>query len=145
MAASIVTLAESVTTLLRDRSIAGNFSQSFSPVRAYVPQYNLQDMNVLHVTVVPRSSTVTVSDRRHLLIVDYSIDVAVQKRVPNLDNTEFDGLLGLVEEIGTYLLTAPVENFTVIGMPNDPIYDPSSAAEFRQFTSVLSMQYRQLR
>lgn len=143
--AEIMQIAAAVVTTLND----GTFSEAFTAAGAYRPTYELPDMGAVHVTVVPRSLAETPLSRstdRH----DYTIDVAVQKRLDAA--TEVDAQVGalmlLVGEVRDYMRRRPLAGMASahwIGTENAPIFEPDHLAEWRQFTSVLSLSYRVLR
>lgn len=143
MAATIVTLAGEILSQLLAQSAVGGFNQSFLPVLAFVPLYSLQDMDTLHVTVLPRGSTGLKVDRGKNIIEELSVDIAVQKRLPGLDFALFQNMLELTEQLRDYLIVNPPSGFTVVGWTTDPIYDPQAAFELRQFTGVLTVTYKQ--
>jgi len=72
-------IASAVATEL-NAAPAGTFEPTFTAQRVYLPQYDLKDMIDLHVTVVPKGVVVQ-SASRAVSQYDYSIDVAVQKKL----------------------------------------------------------------
>lgn len=151
MTAPLLAVADAVVTLLNAASDAGTFSQEFRAERLYVPVYQLADeVRLLKVTVLARGQTHERADRGNLLACAYLVDVGVQKRVPGLDwgdKTELDALMGLAQELADYLWKTPLSSPSVkaFAIENDPAYDPAHLEELRQFTSVLTVTYRQLR
>jgi len=119
----------------------------FTATRTYLPRYKLEDMDTLHVTVVPKTDTVLAGDRgksRH----DYQLDVAVQKKLEAADNAEIDPLVTLTEEIADYfrgkrlaLLPSAVWGTTEVRA----IYDPEHLVELGQFTSLVTFTFRVMR
>ena len=140
----IVQLADAVVADLA----AEQFSQAFTPTRAYVPTIDLQEVKDLVVTVVANARSETPVSRADDE-VDYTIDVGVQKKISGDVNTsgEVDALLALVLEVAAFLnrhrLTEAAD-MTWVGTKNDPIYYPEHLLNLRQFTSVLSVSYRQI-
>jgi hypothetical protein len=139
----VVTIADAVTTALN----AGGFAQPFTAVRLYRPQFELKDMDTLHVTVVPRGLTIQPASRgidQH----DYQVDVAVQKRLATENAAEIDSLMELVEQIGDrfrhkVLETDPPAMW--MKSENAPIYAPEHLEQLRQFTSVVTLTFRAMR
>ena len=74
---AIIPLADAVVAALN----SGTFSQPFTAMRLYVPNFDLKDMKDLHVSVVPRGVELSTASRS-LLQHDVQIDVAVQKSCP---------------------------------------------------------------
>lgn len=128
----------------------GSFGQPLTAQRAYVPVFDLGEMANLHVTVVPRAASTERADRSSRQF-DYSIDVAVQKKLsppPGGGNQESDELMLLVERIGDYFFgrrPATFNQAVCTKVDNDPIYSPEHWREMRQFTSVLTLVFRVLR
>ncbi|MCY2923843.1 MAG: hypothetical protein NT031_00105 [Planctomycetota bacterium] len=123
------------------------FDQAFTAVRSYRPQFDLEDMTALHVTVVPRTreggtpSRGTAQDR----IV---IDVAVQKRLDEKigDEEQIDALVGLTEQIADFLATAgPYAGARWIEDENAPVYSREHLTSLHQFTTVVSVSLLHMR
>ena len=132
-------LADAVVKELND----GDFSQSFTAARAYIPEASLADLATLRVTVVPKSASVQPLTRD----VDswqYEIDVGVQQRVDTSATDGTDALVVLVQEFidkmrRTRLADYPVARW--VSITNDPIYDPKQLREQKVFTSVITVAY----
>ncbi len=139
MPASIVAIADAVTAELNGSS----FSQPFVAQRSYVPTYDLQTMNDLKVTVVPKGIS-SVSLDRSRDSFDYQVDVAVQKKtLIQLDVV--DPLMLLVEEIADHFRTNLLVSFPgarFMNVENSPVFAPDHLQELRQFTSVLTLTFR---
>ena len=133
-------IADAVCSDLND----GTFSQSFTATRLYLPNFKLQEMDDLHVTVVPRSITSDLSARSNTRF-DCVVDIAVQKKVDPTDvQHDCDELTVLVREIATYFrrrrLTA-YQTANWLGDSNDPVYIPEHLDQMHQFTGVLKLTY----
>ena len=139
----IADIADAVVTELN----AHMFSQAVAAARAYLPRYDLAEMKDLHVTVVPKGVEIDVSSRT-LAQHDYSIDIAVQKRLSGDDQSDMDGLMGLVEEVADFFRQrrlAAYPNAVWARTENMPIYAPEHMEQMRQFTSVLTLTFRVIR
>ena len=126
---------------------AATFSQSVAAERHYLPQFELKEMQTLHVTVVPKTVVLASSDRSRSQR-DYSIDMAVQKRLETGDNAELDPLLALVEQIADHFRGRRLASFpdaAWLKTEQTVLYAPEHIDELRQFTSVLTLTYRVLR
>lgn len=139
MPANIVAIADAVTAELNGTV----FSQPFVAQRSYVPTYDLQSMNDLKVTVVPKALSNVALDRSRDSC-DYLIDVAVQKKTTAQPDS-VDPLMLLVEEIADHLRSQPLASFPgarCMNVENAPVFAPDHLQELRQFTSVLTLTFR---
>jgi len=139
--AAITDIADAVVAELNGHT----FSLPVTAVRAYVPQYELAEMNTLHVTVVPKGRTKSAVGRVPRTS-EHTLDVAVQKKLAGEGTVDADPLMGLVEEIDTYFdigkRLASYPNAVCVAVANLPIFAPDHFEQFRQFTSVLSLTFR---
>lgn len=137
---TVIEVADALTRSLNDRE----FSIPFTAERLLLPEFELGDMDTLHVTVVPKSIKMT-SLGRGQMQRDVEIDVAVQMRYKEATSEEIDPLMELVDEIaeaypGRRLETMPLAS--CLRVENDPIYAPEHMQEYRQFTSLLTFVFR---
>lgn len=141
--ALVIEIAEAV----RQELIAASFSQPLAAVRRYVPVYELADMDLLHVTVVPKDTELELADRSGLIEQDCRLDIGIQQRVDPDKLEQVDALMGLVEEVadhfsGWRLETPPAR---CVHIENRPLYDPVHLDQLRQLTSVLTLTFRATR
>ena len=143
MTTTIIDIADALVAELNGNA----FSRTFTAARAYYPTVELADMSVLHVTVVPKSKSTTpinrISDQE-----DLAIDIGVQQRFSAGADpiAEADGLMAFVDEIAAFLNRRPLAGLPALawlGTDNENVYSPEHFAQFRQFTSVLTVTYRQ--
>lgn len=137
---TVIEVADALTRSMNDRE----FSIPFTAERLLLPEFELGDMDTLHVTVVPKSIKMT-SLGRGQMQRDVEIDVAVQMRYREATPEEIDPLMELVDEIaeaypGRRLETMPLAS--CLRVENDPIYAPEHMQEYRQFTSLLTFVFR---
>ena len=143
-----IRIAEAVVAVLG----AATLSQPFTAERHYLPEFALEDMDTLHVSVVPAEFLSDMADRARDR-AEYTVHIAVQKRVskhqpPGLDNAAIDELMRLVEEIGDlfrHKRLAGYEDAHWVKTENKPIYDPKHLQEHGQFTSLLALTFRVMR
>ena len=143
--AVVVEIADAVVTALN----GAHLSQPVSAQRYYLPEFDLKDMDTLHVSVVPAELDEEIADRAHDR-AEYKIHVAVQKRVakqdpPGIDTAAIDALMQLVEEIDDlfrHKRLAGYEQAHWAKTENKPIYDPKHLKEHGQFTSLLVFTFR---
>lgn len=123
------------------------FSQPVTAVRSYLPQYDLTEMQSLHVTVVPKGVVLGSADRSRGQ-GDYSVDVAVQRKFAAGDNADLDGLTNLVEEVINHFRGRRLDSYpdaAWLKTEQTVLYAPEHMAELRQFTSIVTFTYRVLR
>jgi len=138
MSSMITNLADAVVSELNGVT----FSMAFTAERLYRPDFELADMQDLHVSVVPRALEMT-SVGRGLGQYDVQIDVAVQRKLDAADNTEIDALMALVGELVEFFPVKRQFGDSVwVRTENSPIYSPEHLGELRQFTSVLTATLR---
>ena len=143
-----IQIADAMVAVLNDATL----SQPVTAVRHYLPEFDLKEMDELHVSVVPAELDEEIADRSRDR-AEYKIHVAVQKRVskqepPGLDTAAIDGLMRLVEEIDDLFRHKPLagyENAHWVKTENKPIYDPKHLKEHGQFTSLLAFTYQVVR
>ena len=126
---------------------AGSFSQSVNAQRAYLPEFELPEMENLQVTVVPKSVTTLPGGRAHNQH-DYAIDVAVQQKLQTTDDAEIDDLLTLVDEIADHFRFKRLGSYpgaVWLKTANEPVYAQEHLQEMRQFTSILTFTFRVMR
>jgi hypothetical protein len=145
---TVLQIADAVVQELA-QAPAGTFVLPFTPQRRVLPVFDLEQLKDLHVTVVPRAVEISAATRS-LSQHDVQVDVGVQARIPvgqkDLD-AELSPLLGLVEQISTWLRRRPLTNLpwaAWTSTANDPIYAPEHLNDQRVFTSVLTLTYRLL-
>lgn len=142
MSAVVIGVADAVAA----RIGAASLSQTVTAVRAYVPVYDLESMDALHVTVVPRGLEMTAQSRGSDSFA-YHVDVAVQRRVPDRTPETIDPLMLLTEEIVDLFrgrnLDDPAAACTAAA--NEPIYDPSHLDEMTLFTAVVRLSFTMTR
>ena len=148
MSAITVKIADAVVESLNTAVL----SQPITAVRYYLPEFDLKEMDELHVSVVPAELDEEIADRGRDR-AEYKIHVAVQKRVarqdpPGLDIGAIDGLMQLVQEIDDLFRHKPLAGFDQAlwaKTENKPIYDPKHLQENQQFTSLLAFTFRVIR
>jgi hypothetical protein len=89
---------------------AAEFDFEFVAERMYVPNFDLEDMKELRVTVVPRDVELFPHDRAHNKY-HCRVDVAVQKKFSKGTNEEIDPLVDLVERIADEFRLKRLDSF----------------------------------
>lgn len=145
MPSTTIQIADAVVAVLN----AAMLSQPFTAVRHYLPEFDLKEMETLHVSVVPAELDEEIADRTRDR-AEYKIHVAVQERVarqhpPGIDTAAVDALLQLVEEIDDLFRHKRLTGYEQAHWAkteNKPIYDPKHLKEHGQFTSLLVFTFR---
>ena len=125
----------------------GTFSESFLAQRRVLPEFDLEDLAELKVSVVPKSVEITGSTRAASQY-EVAVDVGVQKKLSKDLDAEVAALGTLVDEMADYLRRRTLDQapFAVwVGIRNEPVYVPEHLAERRVFTSVLTVTYRAMK
>ena len=139
----ITNVADSVVAELN----AGSFSWPFTAERRNLPHFDQADMKTLHVTVVPKGVIVSPGGRSYNQH-DYSIDVAIQKKVDAEEGTEVDSLLELVDEFADQFRFKRLSSYPGaiwLKTEHPSVYSQEHLHEMRQFTSVLTFTFRIMR
>ena len=137
---TVIQIADSVVAEIN----AGDFSKkSLSAQRLYVPDFDLEDMKELRVTVVPREVEYLpldrVSNKYHA-----TIDVAIQKKFSKGDAKEIDPLVMFVEELADYFRLKRLNSYVAarcIKVENAVLYSTEHWTQFNQFTSLLTLTF----
>ena len=140
MASKLLGIADAVVATINSASL----SQTVNAERLFLPQFDLQEMNVLRVVVVPKEEERKPLSRK-IKEAAYSVDVGVLKKVKSAEASEVDPLCVLVAEIamafdGKRLDSIP-EAFCMVAK-TDPVYSVEHMEQLRQFTSVLTLSFK---
>jgi hypothetical protein len=136
---TILQIADSVTAQLN----AADLSQPIDAERLYVPNFDLEDMKELRVSVVPREVQFLPMDRSQSRYHG-KIDIAVQKKFKDGDNAEIDPLVALVEEIADVFRMKRLDSLVAarcIHVENSVLYSTEHWEQLRQFTSLLTLTF----
>lgn len=145
--AEILSIADAVVSALNGEAFQETLTEEFTAARLFLPDFKLEDMDTLHVSVVPKSITEEVASRSSA-DYHYQIDIGVQKRFSSIENTEIDPLVDLVEQIAALFKLATLAEYpsvTWIKTEHPALYSPEHMAQLRQFTSVLTLTYRRIK
>lgn len=121
------------------------FGQAVEAVRGYVPEYELAELDRLHVTVVPGNMEEAPLDRACTMFRP-RVDVAVQQRIDSGDLAEADALMDLTQEIAAVLRggTLTLASGAVArwaGAEWSTPYAPVELKTRRLFVAVLTLEY----
>ncbi len=136
-------MAQAISTLLN----GGSFSIPFESQVLLKPLFDLTDLGALKVTVVPVSLGLE-RIARGISSGQYEVDIAVQQKLPAEDmDADIESLMALVLEIAQYLDTTPLEYQTgkhtaAVKTDIKPIYSMEHLAEYKVFTSVVTVTYK---
>jgi hypothetical protein len=136
---TVLQVADSVTAQLN----AAEFDFEFVAVRMYVPNFDLEDMKELRVSVVPRDVELLPHDRAHNKY-HCRVDVAVQKKFSKGTNDEIDPLVDLVEKIADEFRLKRLTSFQAarcVKAEYAVLYSSEHWEQLRQFTSLLTLTF----
>jgi len=142
----VIDIADAVTTEL-NAAPAGTFDPTFNAERRVLPEFGLEDLAELKVTVVPKRVEITGSTRSASQY-EIAVDIGVQKKCGKDLDTEVAALGTLVDQIADYLRRRPLSAAPFaawVSITNEPVYAPEHLAEQRVFTSVLTVTYRAMK
>jgi len=145
--AEILSIADAVVTALNADEFQETLTEEFTAERLFLPNFKLEDMDALHVSVVPKSMTEEAASRNDV-DYQYQIDIGVQKRFTKLESSEIDPLVDLVEQIAALFKLASLPTYTDvtwIKTDHPALYAPEHMEQLRQFTSVLTLTYRRIK
>jgi hypothetical protein len=111
--------------------------------RLYVPNFDLEDMKELRVSVVPRDVELLPHDRAHNRY-HCRVDVAVQKKFSKGTNEEIDPLVDLVEKIADEFRLKRLVSFQAarcVKAEHAVLYSSEHWEQLRQFTSLLTLTF----
>ena len=122
------------------------FCQAFTARRRVLPEFDLEALSELQVTVVPKGVEITGATRTASQR-EIAVDIGLQKKLGADLESEVAELLELTERIAAYLSRrrlAAAPQAAWVAVANEPVYSPEHLAEQRAFTSVLTVTYRAL-
>lgn len=139
MAAAILQLADAIVAALNDH----DFEQPVTAVRTYLPRYRLEELDQVKLTIVPKDDEGE-REARGLWQDDYSVDLAIQKRLTSPDETtEMDGLVLLGQRIVDFLRSAKLGvPATFLRSGFAPLFDPDHLEQHQTLTTVVNLVYR---
>lgn len=138
-----IAIADAVAATINSAP-AGTFSEAFEAQRRIRPVFEPADLADLKVTVVPRSIAIEAGDRTTDFF-DASVDIAVQRKVEQQDESQVVALLDLAEEIGDHLRRRRLEGLpdaVFRGLAHEPLVAVEHLDQMGVFTSVLTATYR---
>lgn len=138
MTAQILTLADEVVTRLNSHG----FGRPFTAERGYLPTFELPDLNVLRVTVVPKEDQGRLDTRRSSSH-ELTLDLGIQQKPATFDHAALDPLVALTQEIADFFLFGQSPAGTSLIAPTIRVlFLPEHLQKFRQFTSVVTLGFR---
>lgn len=139
MPAAILQIADALVTDLN----AQTFSQPFTAVRCYLPRHKLEDLATIQVCVVPKDDVGQRASRAQWQ-QDYKIDLAIQQKLGDDEQTQMDGLLLLGQEIADFLKAHPLSGnpAALIECGYAPLFDPEHLEKHKTLTTVLNLTFR---
>ncbi|MCW5769936.1 MAG: hypothetical protein KIT19_14770 [Phycisphaeraceae bacterium] len=145
----LVQIADAVAASINAAAADGVFPEPLEAVRAHRPSFDLEELDELRVSVVPRSTVITALARLQSQY-ECTVDVGIQQRVPAGDggdgrDARVDALLELAEAVGDHLRHKRLPEFPEAAwssIAHDPVLAPEHLDERSTLTTVLSVTYR---
>jgi hypothetical protein len=125
---------------------SGTFNQTFTAQQFYVPLFDLEDLSALHVSIVPKGR-IEEASQRNATMNEYSVDVAIQQKVPDWTDTSIGPLLNLAEQIGDFLRLKrlPGPNAMWARTEHRSLYSAAQLKENSLFVSVMTFTFKVVR
>ena len=138
-------IADGVVTALN----GGSFSLDFTAERVYHQAEDLGGRTDLLVVVMPRNWSMTGLSRAGAAEEDFVVNVAVRKRVDDIEAATLDPLMTLADEIGQALHGVALDGVdpqaVCVDTERDQVFEDDHLDELRIFTAVLAFTYRVIR
>ena len=138
--AKIVRIAKAVVAEL----VAGSFSQPVTVDRTYRPTRELADLADLRATVVPRGIELS-SGSRGGPSDEYSVDIALRKKLAADGDAAADALMLVVEEVAAFFARRRMSAYDEavwVRTENVPIFSAEHMEESALFISVVTVTFR---
>lgn len=151
MSAPMLAIADGLVSALNAREWAEPYP-AIGAARKLKPVYELAELDMLRVTVVPGPFTEALATREETG-GRYTVDVGIQRRLGMLEGDADEGqiaeLLALEADMVDYLLTLELEVPTggaqAVSVEVNPPYDPVWLEQYGVFTGVVSVTFETLR
>jgi hypothetical protein len=134
----IIDIADAVVTTLND----GDFKPTFTAVRYYVPEFELEDLATLHVSVVPKALETESYDRTNNEW-NCQIDIGVQQIITN--DADCDVLSTFVEDIILTFINKQLTSYQsafCVKVENNPVFSTQHLIEKDVFTSLITLTFK---
>jgi len=136
---TIIAVADAVASELN----AGTFSQAFTAQRHYVAEFPLEELGVLHVSIVPAGVPMIQARDRSRLVREVQVYVVIQKKAA--EKPALDLLMNFVEEIVEFLALRSLAAYPAAAWArteNAPAYAPDRLRQDGLFESALAITFR---
>lgn len=120
------------------------FADRFTAVVTPLPETALDELAGIKVSVVPKSlapQQMTRSGRTD----NYTVDIGIQAKLAGTPEAEIPTFVELTQRVLDFMWARPLPTVPTvfISAEIDPIYSTEHLRQFRVFTSVVSVTYRQ--
>ena len=137
-------VARDVVEYINDQT----YATLFSAVYAWVPRFDLEDLEDIYVSVSPRSNIIENASRKSSMN-EHAVVVIIAKRAidDEVDDTVYDELDALSNEIKDSLTRMTLPNLKSVSWTQttyDQIVIPQDIRENRQFTAVLTINFKEV-
>ena len=135
-----IDIADAIVTELSN----GSFSEPLVVSRRVLPAFEIAELKVLTVTVVPKSVGIA-NITRQSSSFNVAVDIGIQQKISKDTDVDVQRLSGVVSEIVLFLNRRKLTNVSgaiFVSISNEPVYAPEHLSEKRLFTSILTLTYR---
>jgi hypothetical protein len=143
-----LSISQGVTALLLADAVVetlntGDWNLPFTAIRTTLPYYDVKELTILKVSVVPRSldiSNITRASNECL----YQIDIAIQKAVAHVNHQDIHALMNLALNISKSFRgkTYPSLDAVCSKQAIDPLYQAEHIAPPSVFTTVVTLNFK---
>jgi hypothetical protein len=133
-------IADGVISLLNE----GTFSSSFTAKRVAVPLFERETLRSLTVTLWIVSETERVISREHTERL-YTVDVGIQNPADPDSVSDIDSMMTLIEEVRDTVRGTTIGSAVHAGTEAEPLYNLQTIGDSREFISVISITYREVK
>lgn len=112
----------------------------YGAVLQYAPDYDLPKLATQRVVVVPMEKECSFASR-NAFSYTHRIEIGILKRAKDVD---LSTLIPMSESIGKSFLGKKILSETCVGVSWEPIYSADDLRAKNQFTSVISLTFREV-
>jgi hypothetical protein len=135
----VADIADAVTAEINGATLG-----AFTAARVYRPQFTLEQLAALTVTVVPGPIERERLARGSNVQKTYTVGVSVQQKVEDETNASIDPLVALAEQIADVIGPGEIgaTGAQWVRTDHEPLYDPDHMRDHQVFTNVVLFTFQ---